>query len=67
MLIDDCEELTGFAYRVKQKSSESSVDLSPLSTGKGAYNHVHDCTHLCGDLRFTDKAGCLFKMRHLFK
>lgn len=35
VLIDDCEELTGFAYRVQQKSSESSVDLSPLSTGKG--------------------------------
>ena len=37
VLIDDCEELTGFTYRVQQKSSESSVDLSPLSTGKGAF------------------------------
>jgi len=37
VLIDDCEELTGFAYRVQQKSSESSVDLSPLSTGKVRY------------------------------
>ena len=39
MLIDDCEELTGFAYRTQQKSSESSVDLSPMSTGKGTYMH----------------------------
>lgn len=35
VLIDDSEEVTGFSYRVQQKSSESSVDLSPLSTGKG--------------------------------
>ena len=35
VLIDDCEELTTFSsYRVKQKSSESSVDSSPLSTGQ---------------------------------
>ncbi|KAL9988565.1 hypothetical protein ACROYT_G003023 [Oculina patagonica] len=34
VLIEDCEELTDFtSYRGKQKSSESSVDLSPLSTG----------------------------------
>lgn len=34
VLIDDCDELTltGF-YSMKQKSSESSVDSSPLSTG----------------------------------
>ena len=42
VLIDDCEELTGFAYRVQQKSSESSVDLSPLSTGKGTCT----CTYI---------------------
>lgn len=34
VLIEDCEELTDFkSYRGKQKSSESSLDLSPLSTG----------------------------------
>ena len=34
ILIDDREELTGFTYfRGKQKSSDSSVDSSPLSTG----------------------------------
>ena len=42
VLIDDCEELTGFAYRAQQKSSESSVDLSPLSTGKvHTYMYIH--------------------------
>ena len=44
VLTDDCEELTGFAYRVKQKSSESSVDLSPLSTGKGVYMYTYVVT-----------------------
>lgn len=34
VLIDDCDELTLTGFnRVKQKSSESSVDSSPLSTG----------------------------------
>ena len=38
VLIEDNEELTGFtSYRMKQKSSESSMDLSPLSTGNGAH------------------------------
>ena len=35
VLLEESEELTGFThYRANQKSSESSVDMSPLSTGK---------------------------------
>lgn len=61
VLIDDCDELTlsGFS-RLKQKSSESSVDSSPLSTGTQSLYYV-GYTIILGGVGFKHHMQCTSK------